>query len=141
MLSIDDYFGAKINCEEVTLAMRARAEEVLLPRVNRILDAAYEAGAYDNAVDPDTGTQISGARGGVGDGGFRLSNSHTGAVNSKHKQAQAVDIFDPANVLDDWLNDALLTEFGLYREHPDSTRGWCHLQSVAPKSGKRTFKP
>jgi len=106
-----------------------------------MLDAARWAGVYTDKIDPDTGTRVSGSKNGNGDGGFRLSSSTTGAKNSKHKQAQAVDIYDPDDALDDWLTDERLQEFGLYREHPKYTPGWCHLQSVSPPSGNRTFKP
>jgi hypothetical protein len=40
--------------------------------------------------------------------------------------------------IDDWLDDAALAEFELYREHPDDTHTWCHLQDLQPGSGNRT---
>jgi len=52
-----------------------------------------------------------------------------------------VDVYDPFGDLDFWLNDAILERFELYREAPEKTSGWCHLQSVPPGSGKRTFYP
>jgi hypothetical protein len=60
---------------------------------------------------------------------------------SQHRHAHAVDIFDPENALDNWLTDDTLRAYGLYREHPDSTPGWCHLQDVPPRSGHFTFVP
>ncbi len=95
--------------------------------------------AWHWPTDPDTGTCISGARGGSGDGGFRLPDSKTGAGGSKHKSAHAVDVFDPENKLDGMLTDEVLEKFGLYRETPKATNGWCHLQDVAPGSGRRTY--
>lgn len=74
-------------------------------------------------------------------GGFRLQDNPIGAPHSAHKDSQAVDIPDPNNELDHWLTDAILEEFGLYREHPDDTPGWCHLTRRAPNSGKRSFHP
>lgn len=109
----------------------------LLSKVNRMLESI----GWAWLVDPDTKTSISGERNGAGDGGFRLSMAKTGAPNSMHKQAHAVDVFDPLNVLDLHLTDALLEEFGLYREHPEATNGWCHLQDLPPHSGMRTYHP
>jgi hypothetical protein len=54
---------------------------------------------------------------------------------------QAVDIDDDGNTLDAFLNDKILEMYGLAREHPMATPGWCHLQSVLPPSGHRTFYP
>jgi hypothetical protein len=38
-----------------------------------------------------------------------------------------------------WIDDPDATQ--LYREHPDDTHTWCHLQDLQPGSGNRTFKP
>jgi hypothetical protein len=113
------------------------AARVLLSRVNRLLIAVK----WPWLIDPDTGSCISGAKGGDGDGGFRLPDSTTGAPGSQHRKAHAVDVYDPKNELDNLLTDIILAEYGLYREHPDSTLGWCHLQDVAPGSGYRTYRP
>jgi hypothetical protein len=74
-------------------------------------------------------------------GGFRPQNATQGAPHSSHKEARAVDVYDPGGKLDAWLNDAKLEHYGLYREHPDATQGWCHLTDRAPGSGRRTFMP
>jgi len=64
---------------------------------------------------------------------------------SKHMTAQAIDLADPEGDLDDWLmsdkGQAVLTRLGLWHEHPSFTVGWAHVQTVPPKSGKRTFFP
>ena len=62
---------------------------------------------------------------------------------SKHMTAQAVDIADPHGDLDEWCLAHLdiLEALGLYLEHPASTKGWCHVQTVAPRSGNRVFYP
>lgn len=140
MISLPDYFGAKFDHPECTEVMKDNAR-TLLGRVNAMLDEARDAGVYKDWIDPDTGTRISGSKGGSGDGGFRLSTSTTGAAGSQHRKARAVDVYDPNNLLDGWVNDVILARHGLYREHPRVTRAWCHLQSVAPKSGRRTFQP
>jgi len=90
---------------------------------------------------PNTGTCISGSKGGDGDGGFRAANSKTGGPGSRHRSARAVDVYDPGGSLNKRIDDALLEQFGLYRESPDYTPTWCHLETGGPKSGRRTYTP
>lgn len=142
-ITIEEYF-AKPHSE----LERASAQE-LLTRVGSLLAEARSANVYDEATDPDTGTCISGARGGDGDGGFRTPASTTGAPGSAHRAAAAVDVYDVEDRLDTWLDtfengaggNTKLAQHGLYREHPSKTPGWCHLQTRAPGSGHRTFYP
>ena len=138
-ISVIEYFGTKIDDPAATEQMVDNATK-LLRQVNKLLEEADGDGIL-LIPDPDTGTLISGSKGGSGDGGFRLPDSATGRPLSAHKQARAVDVYDPKNDLDRWITDRTLSVYGLYREHPDSTMGWCHLQTKAPKSGKRTFYP
>lgn len=67
------------------------------------------------------------------------------AVNSRHMTGQAIDLYDPDGDLDEWLmtgeGQATLTALGLWMEHPSATKGWCHLQTVPPRSGRRVFYP
>lgn len=136
MISLLDYFGGKQHSPE-----QEDAADDLLLRANALIDEAVADGDFKREADPDTGCEISGARGGSGDGGFRLSNAVTGAFNSSHKQAKAVDVYDPYGALDDWITDETLERHGLYREDPKDTPGWTHLTTRPPKSGKRTFIP
>ena len=136
MITIDQYFGGK----EHTLEQETEAE-LLLRQVNLLLAEAAAKKVYAMDPCPYTGTQISGAKGGHGDGGFRLPDSTTGAAKSSHKEAKAVDVFDPLDKLDRWLTDDLLSHYGLYRESQFKTPGWCHLTTRPPMSGKRTFMP
>lgn len=140
MITSAQYFGVKIGNPEVNAEMQENALH-LLRKVNAILSRAEQEGVYAGAIDPDTGTQISGSRGGAGDGGFRLFTSTTGAPKSPHKRSHAVDVYDPSNILDGWLNNEILEAFGLYREAPGATNGWCHLQDIPPRSGRRTYQP
>jgi hypothetical protein len=139
MITLEHYFAGKEGSEEITREIESNAKSLLV-RVNRLLAWASGIG-YEAANDPDTGSQISGSKGGAGDGGFRLSTSATGAAKSAHKRAMAVDVYDPGNVLDRMIDNTILETFRLYRESPIDTPGWCHLQSVPPASGRRTFKP
>lgn len=144
VITAAQYFGAKAHSQDEA----ARAAD-LLQRVNALLDDAAADGAHVGEVDPDTGSEISGSKGGAGDGGFRLPTSTTGSARSSHKEARAVDVYDPAGRLDDWLDtfehgvgdNTKLAEHGLYREAPSHTPGWCHLTTRAPGSGRRTFNP
>lgn len=154
MITIPEYFsdgktpGAKLEHIDATRSKRENAED-LLAKVNRLLDHLEDAGVYVVKRDPDTGTQVSGSANGSGDGGFRLQSA-AGRANSKHKLGLAVDVYDPDNVLDDYISgydedggyrNTVLEQYGLYREHPDDTPGWCHLQSQGPGSGRRTYHP
>lgn len=60
---------------------------------------------------------------------------------SRHLIAAAIDLADADGKLDAFCTDKILEKYDLYREHPDHTKGWCHLQVLPPKSGKRTFLP
>lgn len=70
-----------------------------------------------------------------------------GATRSAHMECLAVDFRDTDESLDKWCldNQALLEQLGLWLEHPDATKGWCHLDLKArPKRQGplyRTFKP
>lgn len=64
------------------------------------------------------------------------------AAHSEHMQGNAVDIYDPDGLLDDWCmeqseTDGELGRIGLWLEHPSSTKGWCHLQTVQFRSWNR----
>ena len=73
-----------------------------------------------------------------------LNRSTPGAaLRSKHITGQAIDIADPDGDLDEWCMDNAdtLARLSLWLEHPSATKGWCHLQTVPPKSGRRVFYP
>ncbi len=65
------------------------------------------------------------------------------AKYSHHMMLLACDFRDADESLDKWCLSHLdvLEKCGLYLEHPDATKGWCHLQVIPPKSGKRVFRP
>jgi len=135
VIDLEDYFGPWWDDPDATPAHKAAAE-ALLARVNALLEEAANNG-IEMPKNPQTASFVSGQNG----GGFRPSSYPVGALHSAHKEGRAVDVYDRGNALDHWLNDRLLEEFGLYREHPTATPGWCHLTDRAPPSGKRTFSP
>ncbi len=65
------------------------------------------------------------------------------AKGSLHQMCAAVDVVDPGGRLAAFcLADLpMLEHLGLWMEDPAFTRGWCHLQLFAPKSGNRVFQP
>jgi len=65
------------------------------------------------------------------------------AMGSSHLYGAAVDIADADGKLKAWLvaNKSKLVECGLWMEDPEATKTWCHLQSYAPRSMSRIFKP
>ena len=112
---------------------------------NKLLDAAnalvdcMSAYGIDFPVNPATNSNISGQT----LGGFRPQSCKIGAPKSNHKEGLALDIYDPANTIDDWLmqNQDKLVEFGIYIEAPTATLGWSHWSIKPPKSGKHVFQP
>lgn len=70
-----------------------------------------------------------------------IAKGYRAALGGKHEDSLAVDVSDPQNLADRELSDELLEQYGLWREEPEKTDTWVHLQSVPPKSGHRTFIP
>jgi hypothetical protein len=72
------------------------------------------------------------------------SKTPNAALKSKHMTGHAIDLADPDGDLDDWCSEndgERLKAYNLWMEHPAATKGWCHLQSLPPKSGRRVFYP
>lgn len=117
-----------------------RNAEVLVGLINKILPLA-EADGVKFETHPLTKTILS--------GGWRppAVNAKTkgAALRSKHMSGQAVDVYDPDGDFDEWLISdrglKALAEIGLWLEHPATTKGWAHLQSVPPGSKNRVFYP
>lgn len=65
------------------------------------------------------------------------------ALGSAHLTAQALDKRDPERKFARWCLQNLpeLEQIGLWMEDPRWTPTWVHLQTYAPKSGKRVFIP
>lgn len=135
MITSSQYFGEWLNHPDATEERKEDAHK-FLEKVNSLLQTAEMSGVIP-PVNPNTGSQIAGSR----YGGFRPQSCPQGARLSSHKVGRGIDIYDPQNKLDEWLSDDILEAYGLYREHPDDTYGWCHLTDRAPGSGRRTFQP
>lgn len=127
----------KIYPSEFTTEIKANAEKIV-EKVNSLL-AVMEAEGVPLEVHPQTLSLVS--------SGWRPPQINqqvkNAAVRSKHMTGQAVDLYDPEGALDFFCleGQASLAIIGLWMEHPVATKGWAHLQSVAPRSGSRVFYP
>lgn len=131
----EDYFRAYAGNPEITPAIEANAEKLLVA-VNSLLEECIGLG-WVPRVNPATGTLISGQD----NGGWRPAACPIGAPSSSHKQGRGVDVADGNGELDAMVDADMLERHGLYKEHPDATPGWLHLSDRAPKSGNRVFWP
>lgn len=99
----------------------------IVPRVNELLEAFGHYRAVTSGYRPAAiNSKVKGA-----------------AKKSNHILCLACDLEDADGKLDDFCmaNLVLLKKIGLWLEHPDDTKGWCHVQAISPKSGNRVFKP
>lgn len=135
MISQKQYFGPWLFHEDTTPQRMINADN-MLDKVNQLMEE-LELMGVKFPINPATASNVSGKT----YGGFRPQDCPQGAPNSSHKEGLAVDIFDPHNDIDTAITDQLLIAHELYREHPNATKGWCHLTTRAPRSGKRSFMP
>lgn len=72
-----------------------------------------------------------------------VNRKYSRARLSHHTTGNAVDIADPNRSLARTLlrNPKFLEQHALYLEDPAYSKGWIHLQDIAPKSGRRIFIP
>lgn len=128
MLTRADYFMGRdeVYASDMTPEIEEAAAS-LIRRINVLLDTFGEYRTINSGWRPP---EINGATPGA-------------SPTSKHMTGQACDLADPEGDLDEWCcaRASLLTVLGLWMEHPASTKGWCHVQTVAPKSGSRVFYP
>jgi len=111
---------------ELTRELRANARETV-KRVNRLLRRAGLVRKVSSGWRPAAvNAAVPGA-----------------AKGSKHLSCLAIDLEDRDGRLDAWCLAHLevLEELQLWLEHPDATPGWCHLQTLPPRSGNRVFYP
>lgn len=133
-ITLEDYFGrfTVLPGEASQPSSQTRENAItLLARVNALL-AVID---LPEAIDPRV---TSGWR-----PAWHNATIANAAPKSKHISGEAIDIADPEGALDNHLFDfrTLLSEHGLWMEHPSATKGWTHLQCVPPRSGNRVFFP
>jgi len=114
------------HAHELNAALRANAT-LMVERANALLMRAAFAGVVNSGWRPQAVNAV-------------VPNA---SPRSKHLSCEAIDLDDAAGALDAWCmrNLAVLEEIGLWLEHPDATPGWCHVQVVPPRSGRRVFMP
>lgn len=128
---------------EFPMAMSPALEKnaaLMVELANKLLIIAKAARIF-LPTNPRTGTVVS--------SGWRPAsvnaNTPNASPNSKHMTGQAIDLYDPDGDLDEWLltkdGQNTMTDLGLWHEHPSATKGWAHVQSIPPRSGRRTFYP
>lgn len=143
-ITVEDYFTGpgkirrdKNFAEDLTEEIKTNAKTTV-DRVNDLLASMYADGVpliADNAT------------GSLSHSGWRppsVNKATKGAaVKSKHLTGQACDLYDPNGYLDEWClkNRDELERIGLWLESPNATPGWCHVQTIPPKSGNRVFIP
>jgi hypothetical protein len=141
MISLLDYWMGRDR--EFPMAMSPDLEKnaaMMVELANKLMILAHSAGVTFE-TNPRTGTVVS--------SGWRPASINAATPNaapkSKHMTGQALDIYDPDGDLDEWLitenGQKVLHDLGLWMEHPSATKGWCHIQSIPPKSGRRVFYP
>lgn len=138
-LTVADYLMGRdaIYPEECTPEIRANAEKTV-ESANALI-ARLEADGIVFHENPRTKSLIS--------SGWRPpqinGQTKNAAPMSKHMTGQAIDLYDPEGEIDDYLmaNEDVLIGLSLFMEHPSATKGWAHVQTVAPRSGKRCFYP
>lgn len=134
MLSLDDYFmGREIRYKiELTNDLLANAE-ITCGRVNTLLELFYADYPQEAPRSVNSGWRPAALN----------ATTPNASKKSKHITCQAIDLEDDDGLLDEWClsNQTLLVQHNLWLEHPASTKGWCHLQTVPPKSNNRVFYP
>jgi hypothetical protein len=139
-ITLEQYLNGRdeLYPNELTPEIRKNAE-VTVKLVNALL-AVLETEGIPLEAHPQTKSLVS--------SGWRPPQINSqvkgAAVRSKHMTGEACDLYDPEGAIDDYLIDhpEPLVALGLYQEHPSATaRGWCHLQIVPPRSGRRVFYP
>lgn len=135
MITLTDYWMGRDQTHggELTDELRNNAAETV--RRYNVLAEVYEKATGNKAPHGVTS-------------GWRpksINDATPGAAKgSKHLTCQAVDV-DDNGPFDRWCMEhpAQLAEVGLWQEHPGWTDGWCHLQTVPPRSSPhvRVFIP
>lgn len=122
---------------ELTPAIRKNAAQTV-ETVNKLLALAKGAGVV---IRPRR------------DGTLTNSGWRPPSVNAKtpgasktslHMSGEAIDLNDPTGDLASWCARSaptVLTDLGLWMEHPAATPQWVHLQTRPPRSGARIFHP
>lgn len=117
---------------QATAAIRVAALETM-KRANMLLDLFHAANPGAHERDANSGWRPAAVN----------RNTKGASPTSWHMFGKAVDINDDDEQLDTWLmtpeGQKALEACELWMEHPRDTPRWCHVQTQAPRSGRRVF--
>lgn len=140
MITLADYIGKHEARYSHLLSVDDRANGARTVELLNAMLVLAKAGGVSLEANPDTGSILS--------SGWRPGPYNSTVPNAKrrsnHILLKAGDLYDPDGDLDEWClvnADSVLRDLGLWLEHPAATKGWCHLQTVPPRSGRRVFYP
>ena len=140
MITLRHYFRDFERTHGLQLGTDLRANAArTVDLANRLLVLAKGAGVTLEQIPGTDSIVISGWR--PADYNAKVPNAK---VRSLHITCEAIDLYDPDGDLDEWLlatADIVLKDLGLWLEHPAATKGWAHVQTRPPKSGRRVFYP
>jgi hypothetical protein len=125
VITIQEYLMGRQLEYPLTIELALNACE-LLAGVN------YLRGVYGRPLVPSSGYRPG-----------HYNKKAGGAKQSSHLSCEAIDIRDPLGEFAKWCLSHLkeLERAGLYLEDPSRTKGWTHLQTRPPQSGRRVFSP
>ena len=140
MVTIEAYFGKFLDHPDVTQTHKAAAGCLLAACAQ--LEAFAKQDGVGFPTNPFTKSGVSGSL----YGGFRPQDCKIGAAKSSHKDAKAIDLYDPLGHIDQWCfanseRGGRLEQCGIYLEHPSKTHGWSHWTIKPPGSKNRVFFP
>lgn len=127
LITPEDYLKGRDKNSPLNVSQGANMNE-LLDRINLLLNEP-DCPGYFGVTSGYRPASINSAVG--------------GALKSAHLTCEAIDLGDPAGLIDKWLltTPELLLKYDLYLESPSKTPGWSHLATRRPKSGNRVFLP
>lgn len=140
MITLHDYWLGRDITHSLQLGTDLRRNAArTVDAANALLVLAKAAGVTLEQ-SPRTGTIVT--------SGWRPADINAAtpgaAVRSLHMTCEAIDLYDPDGDLDEWLlasADTVLRDLALWLEHPAATKGWAHVQTKPPRSGRRVFYP
>lgn len=140
MIELSDYFMGRDVTHALLLSTDLRRNAARTVEVTNALLVLAKGAGVTLEASPRTGSIVT--------SGWRPPDINAAtpgaAVRSLHMTCEAVDLYDPAGDLDDWLlasADTVLRDLALWLEHPAATKGWAHVQLRPPHSRRRVFYP
>lgn len=131
---------SKTAAVHITYKDWAMGRDAEYPPSPEIIDSAVDLLTRVNKLIIDIKLPYYGITSGYRPGKYNVAAG--GAPSSAHRIGKAVDLRDRGDQqIAKFLakNEHYLVKYDLYMEHPDYTKGWCHLQTRPTK--RRVFIP